>query len=282
MVAYDAAAIRHITDIKANLFMTGAGGDNVFYLTHSVRPIVDRYLVEGVTFSLFDTIRDIATIAETSLFDVVGQVLRFVIERKGRQYEWRYDGSLLHPDCLSKLERNPPTHPWLAAPHNALPGKAGHIAMMTRAQQYLHGYDRDLSFTSVAPLLSQPVVEAALRIPSWVACEGGIDRSAARRAFESRVPAKIMRRRTKGGPDAFAIQILRSNIELVRERLLGGRLVSNGILDKAAIDAILAPERLQSDANYVRLLLFLDTEAWIDWWLDWDARSARLTGAMFS
>ncbi|WP_158501012.1 asparagine synthase family protein [Sphingobium indicum] len=277
MIAFDAAIIRHADHIGADLFLTGAGGDNIFYLTHSVRPVIDRFLAEGISSGLFDTIRDIARITETSLLEVAGHALRF-LSRRCRKYEWRNDGSFLHADCLAELRGKRPDHPWLAAPPDALPGKAGHIAMITRAQQYLHGYDRGLPFTSVAPLLSQPVVEATLRIPTWVACEGGIDRSAARRGFESRIPTNILRRQTKGGPDAFAIQILRSNMELVRDRLLTGRLASNGIVDIAAVDAALAPERLGRDATYVRLLLLLDTEAWIDGWLTRDAGAPILTG----
>jgi len=281
MVAFDAAINRHVDRIGADLFLTGAGGDNVFYLTHSIRPIVDRFLTEGISAGLFDTIRDIARITETGLLEVIAHALRFS-SRKGRRYEWRSDGSLLHPDCLAEMKENRPDHPWLAAPHDALPGKAGHIAMITRAQQYLHGYDRRLPFTSVAPLLSQPVVEAALRIPTWLACQGGIDRSAARRAFESRIPTNILRRRTKGGPDAFAIQILRSNMDLVRKRLLTGRLAANGIIDISAVEAALSPERLGRDPNYVRLLLLLDTEAWIEGWLNRDADAAKLTDVALS
>ncbi|WP_287004152.1 asparagine synthase-related protein [Sphingobium sp.] len=277
MIAYDAAIKRHVEHMGTDLFLTGAGGDNVFYLTHSVRPVVDRFLAEGMSSGLFHTIRDIAKITETGLLEVVAQALRFS-RRRGGIYEWRYDGSLLHADCLAEMKRNCPDHPWLAAPNDALPGKAGHIAMITRAQQYLHGYDRRLPFTSVAPLLSQPVVEAALRIPTWIACQGGIDRSAARRAFETRIPANILRRRTKGGPDAFAIQILRSNMELVRDRLLAGRLAGNGIVDVVAVEAALMPERLARDANYVRLLLLLDTEAWIDGWLSADVCAPKRIG----
>lgn len=264
MVAYDAAICRRIDEIGADLFLTGAGGDNIFYLTHSVRPVVDRFLVEGMSWGLVETARDIGKITETSLFDVAAHSLRF-LRNKG-SYKWRYDGTLLHPDCLAEMKQNRPDHPWLAAPRDALPGKAAHIAMITRAQQYLHGYDRRLPFTSIAPLLSQPVVEAALRIPSWVACQGGIDRSAARRAFEARIPANILHRRTKGGPDAFAIQILRTNLDLVKRRLSTGRLASNGIIDVSAVAAAMTAERLPRDANYVRLLLLLDTEAWVEHW----------------
>lgn len=270
MVAYDAAINRYLDQVGADLFLTGVGGDNVFYLTHSVRPVVDRYLTEGLTLGLLDTIRDVAKITEVSPLEVVSQALRFFGKRR-RKYEWRCDGSFLHRDVAQRLRNNPPKHPWLTVPKDVLPGKAGHIAMIARAQQYLHGYDRRRSFTSIAPLLSQPVVESALSIPSWHCCAGGIDRSVARNAFEGRIPRRIVERRVKGGPDAFALQILRSNMGLVKERLLNGNLARNGILDLPAVEAALTARRLGEDASYVRLLLLLDTEAWIESWLNHSA-----------
>ncbi|MCW2384642.1 MULTISPECIES: asparagine synthase family protein [unclassified Sphingobium] len=265
MVAYDAAVIRHAAQIGGKLFLTGAGGDNVFYLTHSVRPLVDRYLSNGFSLDLMKTASDISSITETTISKVILHAIRFAVKRP-EQYQWRYDRTFLHSDILKNLERTPPTHAWLEGSGSQLPGKSGHIAMIARAQQYLHGYDRRLPFTSIAPLLSQPVVEVALGIPSWTACEGGMDRSVARRAFAARLPTQIIQRRTKGGPDAFAIDILRTHLKVVRDRLLGGKMAQQGLLDMPSLEAALRLEELSRGANYVRLLLLVDTEAWIDGW----------------
>jgi asparagine synthase (glutamine-hydrolysing) len=265
MVAYNAAVTQEMTSRAATIFMNGAGGDNVFYLTHSVRPVVDRYLSTGFTSGLVATLRDIAQITEASVWEVVRRAVA-IPRRRGPKYGWRFERQFLHPNWLEQLEAEKPSHAWLEAPAEALPGKCGHVAMITRAQHYQHGYDRRLPFTAISPLLSQPVVETALAIPTWVACEGGVDRSAARRAFASDLPQNIVRRRMKGGPDAFAIEILKANYNLVRDRLLGGNLVANRIVSKAEIETTLVKDRFSHGTNYVRLLLLLDTEAWIEGW----------------
>lgn len=265
MVAYDATVVRQMIDRSATAFFTGAGGDNVFYNTRSVRPIVDRYLAAPTVSGLLATLRDIAQVTEASIWEVARCAFS-IPRRRGPKYSWPFDPQFLHPSWIECLIREEPSHPWLEAPTGALPGKCGHVAMITRAQHYLHGHDRRLHFTEIAPLLSQPIVETALAIPSWMACEGGVDRSVARRAFTPNLPPNIIRRRMKGGPDAFAMEILRSNYVLVRDRLLGGQLAANGIIDKPELEAALAKDQMTHGTNYVRILLLLDTEAWIETW----------------
>lgn len=265
MAAYDVTVVRQMVDRSATAFFTGAGGDNVFYNTRSVRPVVDRYLAAPTASGLLATLRDIAQVTEASIWEVARRAIA-IPRRRGPKYNWHFNSQFLHPSWIERLIREKPSHSWLDAPMGALPGKCGHVAMITRAQHYMHGHDRRLHFTEIAPLLSQPVVETALAIPSWMACEGGVDRSAARRAFAPKLPPNIIRRRMKGGPDAFAMEILRSNYDLVRDRLLAGQLAANGIIDKQELEAALVRDQMTLGTNYVRILLLLDTEAWIETW----------------
>lgn len=267
LLAYDAVVMREMNARSADAFFTGSGGDNVFHFTHSARPLVDRYLSAGLNFGLVETLHHISQLTGASIWEVMRYALR-VPRRRGPKYRWQQDGQFLAAELTKALEERPLTHPWLREPDTSLPGKAAHIAMITRAQHYLHGYDRRLPFTAVHPLVSQPIVETALSIPSWFACEGGVDRATARRAFSPRLPNAIIQRRLKGGPDSFAIQILEKALVTARERLLDGVLSSKGMLDRPALEAALHADRLSHGTNYVRLLLLLDTEAWIDAWTD--------------
>src|SRR3546814_12744807 len=62
--------------LNVDAFFVGAGGDNVFYLTHSARPIVDRYRTEGLSKGLIDTISDICTITGASIWRVLREAIR--------------------------------------------------------------------------------------------------------------------------------------------------------------------------------------------------------------
>ena len=270
-LAYDAPLLRLIRETGADAFYTGSGGDNVFHFTHSARPLVDQYLSTGLNGDLLTTWRDIAALTGASAWEVLRHALR--VPRRGSQkYRWKFDPEFLSRDVLDIVTALQPTHAWLEAPAKALPGKAAHVGMILRAQHYLHGYDRRLPFTPVAPLMSQPVVETCLSIPSWYVCRGGVDRSVARAGFAGRLPRSILDRRVKGGPDSFAIEILQANLPTVRERLLDGQLATHRIVDRPALERALDPSRLGRGIEYVRLLLLLDTEAWI---AGWQSRSGQ-------
>lgn len=271
-LAYDAPLARLMKGKGADAFYTGSGGDNVFHSTHSARPLVDQYLTTGLNGDLIATWRDISALTGASAWEVLRHAFR-VPRRGGQKYRWKFDPEFLSRDALEVVEAQPPAHPWLDAPIQALPGTGAHVAMILRAQHYLHGYDRRLPFTAVAPLLSQPVIELCLSIPSWYVCRGGVNRSIARAAFAKRLPPAILDRKIKGGPDSFAIEILQANLPEVRQRLLDGQLAARGIVDRGALESALQPSRLATRLEYVRLLLLLDTEAWIDAWQSRDATS---------
>ncbi|MDQ2762377.1 MAG: asparagine synthase-related protein [Pseudomonadota bacterium] len=269
LLASDAAVSAAATHHGVDACLTGLGGDNVFYFTTSVRPLVDRYRVHGLRPALLDTMTDISKLAGINFWATLRAAFQF--PRAGdRQYRWRPDTRFLNSALVNQLAREPLDHPWLSEPPGALPGKAAHIAQLVRAQSYVDAHDRRLPFALIHPLLSQPIVEAALAIPSWEACEGGIDRSQARRAFRHDLPRSVLDRRQKGGPDGFAFQILRANLDGIRERLMDGTLASQQIIDRDAIHSALREENLARGEDYVRILLLLDTEAWVRGWLAQD------------
>ena len=144
--------------------------------------------------------------------------------------------------------------------------------MLIRAAHYVDAQSRAFPVAFVQPLLSQPIIEMCLSIPSWRMCAGGMDRSAIREAFADRLPSSVIQRRTKGGPDGFAHRILRHHLAAVRERLLGGLLAEHGIVDIAALEEQLREEKMMRGIDYVRILLLLDTEAWARHWQAWPDR----------
>jgi len=263
--AYQAAVVDAAQHRQSDVFMTGSGGDNIFYNSSSARPIIDRYLVEGVGVGLMRTIGDVCRITGCSMVQAVREAFR-VWRTSGRTYRWQADTAFLHPEVVRAQDELGIDHSWLKSPPTALPGKAAQIAMLLRMQCHHDGYDRSLYLPTIHPLVSQPIIEFCLETPSWTMCEGGVNRSLARRAFRRDLPSELLERRTKGGPDTFAIKMISHNLPEIREHLLGGLLAERGLLDLPALDAALMPERVAQGTAYVRLLSLIDTEAWVRTW----------------
>jgi asparagine synthase (glutamine-hydrolysing) len=262
--AYEQAHLDVARKLGIDAFVTGNGGDNVFAYSQSASAIADRYLGEGIGIGLLHTIRD--TCLQTGCGAATATRSAVRILRAPRSYRWQSSPSLLHPGLLVELAASRLDHPWLEAPPGAPPGKAGHIAALLRVQLNLEP-GRARYAPVLNPLLSQPVVEACLGIPSWQWRAHGFDRAVARDAFREDLPELIVRRRSKGGPDGFTAQLIVRYRHRIRERLLDGHLAANRLVDTAALDRLLADERPTLGQERARVLALLATEAWLDFWI---------------
>ena len=251
-------------EVGADAFVTGKGGDHVFGYSQSAAPIADRYLAEGLSRGAFASLIDVCRQTGCSIWDAFRHA--WGLAHSNRSYRVRPNPLFLHPDFVAALGPKDWHHPWLDAPSHALPGKAAHVATILRVQPNLEP-SLGTSYPVLNPLVSQPVVEACLKIPSWQWREGGRDRALVRRAFADVLPPMVLNRRVKGTPGRFAAQLLDQFRSSIRDRLLGGRLAASGIVDAGALDLILAGERPVPDLERVRILELVNVEAWIAYWL---------------
>ncbi len=250
--------------IGADAFVTGNGGDSVFGYSQSAAPIVDRFLAEGLGSGSLETVLDVCRQTGCSLVDAAASAWR--LARRPGRYRCLPNPLFLSRAAIDQWTDPDLDHPWLGAPGGAFPGKAAHIASILRVQQSMEP-SRSRYLQVINPLMSQPIVETCLAVPSWEWRSGGIDRSLIREAFLNDLPAVIARRRVKGGPSHFAARILDCFRISIRERLIEGHLASRGILDTADVERALAGERQCTPEERVRLLEFVAAEAWIDSWL---------------
>ncbi|MFS2108752.1 asparagine synthase-related protein [Sphingomonas sp. Sphisp140] len=270
---YEKAHRETAAAIGADAFFTGNGGDNVFGFSQSAAALADRALHEGPGAGAFATLRDICRQTGAGPLRVTRAAV--AIARRPAAYPWKPSPAFLHPDLIASLRGLELSHPWLEAPPWALPGKAAHIAGIARAHPTLES-DRSRFAPVINPLLSQPVIEACLAIPSWQWREGGRDRSMARAAFADRLPPVIVERRVKGSPDPFCGEIIRRRGKELRERLMNGLLARHRILDTRAIEEALRPDRLTAGEENARLLELINVEAWAT---AWSSRSIGTTVA---
>ncbi|QAY78187.1 asparagine synthetase B family protein [Sphingosinicella sp. BN140058] len=252
-------------------FFTGSGGDNVLGFSQSAAAIADRWLVEGLGAGARQTLLDVCRQTGCSLAEAARAAWRIRWAPPG--YCWRPDRLFLASEMIDRLGAFP-RHPWLQAPPGALPGKAAHIAALLRVQQSLEP-GRSRYAPVVHPLLSQPIAEFCLGIASWTWRSGGVDRAVARDAFACDLPAEVVRRRGKGGPDGFSNRLVEHHRSAIADRLLDGHLAGHKLLDRAALELVLRDARPPGGAERVRILRLGAAEAWLDCWIERCAASRR-------
>lgn len=263
-IPYENTHLDVAREIGADAFVTGSGGDSVFGYSQSAAPIADRWLSGGSWAETLVTLRDVCRQTGCSFLDAARQAL--AIARGPRAYRVQPNPLFLDGALVEDLCRTPPEHPWLDAPVDALTGKSAHIASILRIQQSFES-TRGQFLPDLNPLMSQPVIEACLAVPSWEWRAGGRDRALAREAFAAELPQLILKRRIKGGPGHFAGQILDLYRSDIRDRLLCGHLAKHRIIDTGSLERTLADQRPIGGDERVRILEFVAAEAWLDSWL---------------
>ena len=263
--SYHAAA----TQVGADAVFTGNGGDNVFSFLHSAAPAVDRIISEGLERAALGTVRDMCRITGCDIWTMARGMGRVFLRRK-RPYAWPRDLRLLSPDAAGQL-LSPALTPWLDNTEALLPGKRAHIIMLMRIQNFIEGYDRRRSLPIVAPLLSQPVVELCLAIPSWKWAERGVNRSMARDAFRRCLPQSTLARTAKAGPESLTAALFERALPVLREHLLDGLLRQHGVIDRVAVEEALIRTATRRSQLFHRLLALAEAEAWSRYWAGYQA-----------
>ncbi len=248
----------------ADALFVGEGGDNVFAYMQSATPVVDRYLIEGPR-GAWQTVLDISDMTRTSVWTVM-RLAAARWQRHDPRYVWTGDASLLSPATEASLATLPLSHPWLEAPPGALPGEATHISMLLRIQGTLDAGPARHRPTIIAPLLSQPLLELCLGIPSWRWCQGGINRSLVRRGFAGRLPQRVLWRVSKGGANVFCMDVIERDRATLCAHLCDGRLAHAGLLDVRRIKVVLTSKAPIPSPLHLRISQLAEAEAWVRHW----------------
>ena len=255
---------------RATAVFSGYGGDQLFYQSQALFAAGDYLSRHGVGPALFTVALDAARVDRVSVW----RVLRDAVSHGLLRRRWapsdesgRYK-TLIREDVVRDISRNREiVHPWFRATGRAPSGKIFHAFQLLFPYDFYNPLGRETDPETVTPLLSQPLLELVMRIPTWVLTIGGWDRALARRAFGNEVPRRILTRRTKGGQEEYARLIFMRDVDFARDLLLDGRLVREGILDAVHLADVLSGRPTRISTTNPELYACLSMEAWLRQWL---------------
>lgn len=255
---------------RADAIMTGEGGDQVFFQARGALAAGDYLRRRGMRPGFFKVAFDGARMDGESLWRVLGQALRAQLPGQAWSPERDAGGTrtLLSSDALESVRRGRLTgHPWLTSSVGAPSGARWHAAMLLAERPYYDPLWPDANLPDpIAPLLSQPVIEAAL-CPTYLHIDTGWDRSVARRAFERELPEAIVARRAKGDFEDHARSMRLHNLDFMREILFGGALVRHQIIDRTRLSAALSRGPSASESENLELYDCLSAEVLVRPWI---------------
>lgn len=250
----DRAYLKGAREFEADAIFTGTGGDNVFGYLTSAAPILDALRYAGPV-EAWRAAGDLARLANDNMWRALGYSAKRLLRPPPM---WPVDHSLL----TRRYARDYPEHPWMADADRASPGQQVYAIKLLIAQPFLDGYDRALAMPMIAPLLSQPIIEFTLGVPSWQWGEGGQNRALARRAFRQDLPEMVIERLGKGRILSVFLPAFEAHRRRLRSYLLDGWLAGAGLLDLEAVGALFADNVRPDPVMVTRILSFADIERW--------------------
>jgi asparagine synthase (glutamine-hydrolysing) len=264
------------TEYGAAALFNGDDGDSLFYRSDLYLCAADYAYRHGIRSQLFKICYHAARHEQNSVWNVLWGAMRF-----GLLDRWDISQKLSEPKSLSTIkaldaarstdsyERWQQSSGMANARHRIPPGKRWQALKLSGSLDSTTLVDTRNSPDPVSPLHAQPVIETALRIPTYILANGRgdlSDRALARQAFASDLPVEILQRRSKGLPTGSMMPVIRRNRGLLRETLLDGQLVADGLLDRAKVEDALCDMPSSGQEGIVPLVQSFLLEVWLSSW----------------
>lgn len=251
----------------------GEGGDSGF-CSDSVSYAVPEYLSNhGLTPGLFRLASQVALLTQKSSWNVLtGAIRRSVTAtHMGIPRDRIMAACQLVSDSIKRDFRvnESVTHPWFRDLRRVPWDKLRRLGTLIASPEYYNvAASPDAVVPElVSPLYAQPVIELLMRIPIYTHFHQGRDRGLAREAFVEEVPEPILRRLWKDRAPGFHDVMVDRQRGFLKEILLEGTLVRNGLLNRALLEEVISAGPSKNTVYPGELFRHLDTELWARHWL---------------
>ncbi|WP_300381130.1 asparagine synthase C-terminal domain-containing protein [Henriciella sp.] len=258
-----------LAQLEGRTIFTGQGGDHLFLETRSALGFAEYLQHCGLGRQARMELLNSARLSGLSIWQALGKTFATtlnslrngdgahgILDRRTRMNQ--NDHETLDPAALL---------PEWASDRQGLPAaKFGQIASLVHMFQIRSGLASLHSRPVVHPLISQPLIELCLRLPTYLLCTDGQGRGLVRKAMAGLVPDQVRLRRSKGDASRFFIDQLDSHREMIAEVIRHGELVRHDLLDPADLDIFLGREEYRHQTFGRMLLIHYAIEAWLQSW----------------
>jgi asparagine synthase (glutamine-hydrolysing) len=253
---------RFAQEAGARTLWTGQGGDHIFLQTADALSAGDYLDTRGLRPGFIAAVRDAARLSRRPYWFVLKSAYSRRRSAGGHPHSAAPAACFVAPAALSHDVGESLSHPWTADAGDLPRGKQFQIFFLSQVANRHRPIARLERAPQHHPLLSQPLMEACLQIPTYLLLRAGRERGLAREAFADRVPAQILRRRDKGSIMSHAIEMLRRSEPFVRELLLEGVLAGSGVIVRRELEPHIVQGQPFREEHLLPLLACIAAEVW--------------------
>jgi len=253
----------------AGAIFSGTAGDQIFFQGPLPLAATDCLRRFGPGRLFFDYCLSLARVQGSSVWAVIaGAIRQWHCTRPWALADEAGYNSVVSRDVIQSVNADTALRRrWTDLARGLPPGKLYHVHAMSCGHEFYDPLGGEDYPERVRPLVSQPLIETCLRIPTYVLAADGFDRAAARRAFREELPEKILRRQMKGAIDTYLARIASANLPFIRDIMLDGLLVRNGLLDRGRLEWALSRSTSTARLEACDVVAsYLSTEVWARGW----------------
>ena len=264
--AIQARRMEILKDYEIDVVFSGQGGDHFFQSIPFSEIAAEFFTRHGMNRQLLDVVDDTARFTRKSYWSVFGTVIASgLLGRRADPYDCLEPSPILADELRNERISRLIRHPWVDSAADLPNCKRRQVFDIVDAQNFYRLPEQCADI--IHPLISQPIIELCLQIPSYRLAYGGRDRALVRDAFAGIVPDEILKRRVKGATTGYFNNLLIRNITFLREYLLDGLLADRGLIDRDRTSATLTEAALtRGETLLFPILDVLRAEFWLRLW----------------
>lgn len=254
--------------LNVSSIWTGQGGDHLFIQTSLPLGAADFAALNGIGPRLLRPLHDSVRLSKWNYWSALS-----LLWSKHADLPTRATHSdpitkhpFITPDVRSRVHPDDLLHPWTLDAKSLPPGQDFQITSLSDVLNRHRPLPGIEAVNQHHPLLSQPLIELCLRIPSYLHLYGGIDRAVERAAFTDLIPSQIATRRQKGQATLSVLELIHRSRGYLLGLTLDGVLVKEGIIDRAALAPFLSGHRPTDTTSLLPLLSCIAAEVWVRTW----------------
>lgn len=250
--------------VGAEAAWSGQGGDHLFLSFREPLFVTDHVRQHGWTPETWNVLLGASRLARVPLWQSARAALRARWRPCPVPDAWApYAEHFASGDVGLDRDAARAQHPWVLASGALPPGKRYQLATVSELVHRHVPMARDERSPELHPLISLPLIELSLSMPTWDLLHGGRSRGLARIAFRPFLPLAVRRRESKGETTAFIAQALRRHAAWIAQVLREGELARAGVLDRRRLEPTLIQGRPLRLGEFAALLACLAAEAWL-------------------
>jgi asparagine synthase (glutamine-hydrolysing) len=250
----------------ARTLWTGQGGDHIFLQTADPSSAGDYLATCGLRPGFIAAVRDAAHLSRQPYWFVLRSAFKSGRVSQPRSQTLARQTWFVDPAALPQNSDAYVSHPWAADAADLPLGKQMQIKLLGQVANRHRPIPRFEHAPQHHPLLSQPLLEVCLQIPTYLLVRGGRERALARDAFARQVPLEITRRCDKGSIISHTMQMIRQGEDFVRELLLEGVLAGAQVIVRSHLEPYLVKRQPFREDHLLPLLACIAAEVWMRKW----------------